>query len=117
MSNKRYDDLIRALVPRQPQNPTGPAYGQYPQPQPQPGPGPGYYPGPYYRGQAPIVDPPGYYPPVYPQPDPWPPTPGPVMPVMPRPKPEKKGMSGLDLALVIFVAAMGIIFLAAALPN
>lgn len=122
MSNKRYDELMRALVPKQP---TGPTHGHHPAGQPQQPmvvyPGQPYPPaGPYHHGNAPIQYPqypriePGY--PVEPYPEPWPePMPGPNPPR--RPQPEKRGPSGLDLAVVIFVAAMGLIFLAAALPR
>ena len=118
-SNKKYDDLIRALVPRQP---TGPQPGHHPAGQPQQPmmvypPGQPYQPGPYYMGNAPIQYPPQYRmePPYMPEPvEPWPPMP----PNPPRyPPPRKSGPSGLDLAVVIFVAAMALIFLAAALPN
>lgn len=113
----QYQDLMRALVPKQP---TGPTHGHHPSPYPG-YPGPTYPPaGPYYHGAAPIQYPPGYRtePGYYPEPypEPWPePLPGPNPPR--RPQPEKSGPSGLDLAVVIFVAAMGLIFLAAALPN
>ena len=119
MSNqKRIDDLMRALVPRQQQQGHQPA-GQPQQPMMVYPPGQPYpYPptGPWYQGNAP-VHPPQYRmePPYMPEPvEPWPPMP----PNPPRqPQPRKSGPSGLDLAVVIFVAAMALIFLAAALPQ
>jgi len=114
-NNQKYDDLMRALVPRQPHNPQ---YGHQPAGQPQQPmvvyPGQPYQPTPYYMGNAPIQYPPQYPVDPYPRQDPvepWPPMP-------PRqPQPRKSGPSGLDLAVVIFVAAMALIFLAAALPQ
>jgi len=114
-SNKKYDDLIRALVPRQP---TGPQPGHHPAGQPQQPmmvypPGQPYQPTPYYMGNAPIQYPVDPYPRQY-SVEPWPPMPDPRPP---RPEPAKKSGTWLDLAMVIFISAMALIFLAAALPN
>ncbi len=120
MSNKKYDDLIRALVPRQP----GP---QQPGHQPaghQPMAGYPVYPqaGPYYQGQAPIVYQQGPPPAPAPMPyqrydyhqpvgDPWP------VPEQPRRQESRKGWNGVDVAAVIFAVACLLIFIAAALPR
>lgn len=113
MSNKRYDDLMRALVPRpNPQQPTGPQPGQGPPVVLPPGQQPYHPPGPVYIGQAPI-QPPVEYPRQYPV-EPWPPMPGP----RPDPRPKQKtGPSGLDVAMIIFGAACFVIILAALLPR
>jgi hypothetical protein len=115
MSDKRYDDLMRALIPRQnPQQPTGPMPGhQGPMPgytgQP-----PAYHPTPYYMGNAPIQYP-VEYPRQYPV-EPWRPMPEPRPPIDPRPR-QKTGPSGLDVAMIIFGAACFVIILAAMLPR
>lgn len=116
MTNKKYDDLIRALVPRQPNpQPSGPQPGQGPPVIMYPGQQPYNPPGPVYIGQAPIQPPvyraePPYTPDPYPV-EPWPPMP----PRQPRPK--SSGPSGLDVAMILLCAGCFIIFLAALLPG
>ena len=115
-NNQKYDELLRALIPKQQQQ-GHPGHQGAPQPGYPVNPYPYPPTGPWYQGNAPVQYPPQYRiePPYMPDPvEPWPPMP----PNPPRqPQPRKSGPSGLDLAVVIFVAAMALIFLAAALPQ
>lgn len=110
MSNRKYDELMRALVPKQPghQHPT---HGQHPTPYP----GQPYPPaGPYHHGNAPIQYPqyprmePGYppvepyYPPVEPEPIPGPPR---------DPRPKSSGPSWMDGALIFIIGFMFLAFI------
>jgi hypothetical protein len=120
MSNKRYDDLIRALVPKQP----GPQHGHQPAGHQPMTAYPVYPPaGPYYQGQAPIIyqqappaPPAPYQRADYPPVDHWPTMPGPE-PLRQPQQPRKQGPSAIDTAAVIFVVACVLIFLAAMLPQ